>query len=361
MLLCSAYFLFSTIGKIPQQLDVKTWKGALGFGLLAMFVGIFMHLATQDTHAPVFTILVVACLTGWGLFEIYCYRYFGSNEFSIIKETIADHVQECNDLNRHIENLKNAYANIQSFDYGKGELRDNSNFNFKRSEWSKYSQNNRTHNCSASVLNNVRSQPVKYFCKYFDIQTSEEGLASIEGVLNAFAAAEQGKHLLINERDHIVGGIVDSVPWPIKTFARNRLLNKLGFSPVDLSDLYFPVYKFQYISSGGNSSAQFLFKLDLGNLERLIEYLGNLVKFRKSIQGQRSLMTTQLREQIKIRDNYSCKICHVSIEDEPNLLLEIDHIVPLSKGGVTSIDNLQTLCWKCNRSKGAKILSSLHS
>lgn len=44
-----------------------------------------------------------------------------------------------------------------------------------------------------------------------------------------------------------------------------------------------------------------------------------------------------------------------STADEKNLLLEIDHIKPLSKGGITAEDNLQTLCWKCNRTKGAKI------
>ncbi|HJB68761.1 MAG TPA: HNH endonuclease [Candidatus Fournierella excrementigallinarum] len=38
-------------------------------------------------------------------------------------------------------------------------------------------------------------------------------------------------------------------------------------------------------------------------------------------------------------------------------MLEIDHIIPVSKGGRTEEDNLQTLCWKCNRSKGDKIIS----
>ena len=47
--------------------------------------------------------------------------------------------------------------------------------------------------------------------------------------------------------------------------------------------------------------------------------------------------------------------CKNSTEKEPNLLLEIDHIVPLSKGGLTSRDNLQTLCWRCNRSKSDNI------
>ncbi|MFQ5431805.1 MAG: HNH endonuclease [Nitrospinota bacterium] len=31
--------------------------------------------------------------------------------------------------------------------------------------------------------------------------------------------------------------------------------------------------------------------------------------------------------------------------------LEVDHKVPISKGGSDSLDNLQTLCFKCNRGK----------
>ena len=66
-------------------------------------------------------------------------------------------------------------------------------------------------------------------------------------------------------------------------------------------------------------------------------------------------MTSSLREKIKIRDNYTCKNCGNSTDKEPNLLLEIDHIIPISKNGLTVEDNLQTLCWKCNRKKGSKI------
>ena len=65
-------------------------------------------------------------------------------------------------------------------------------------------------------------------------------------------------------------------------------------------------------------------------------------------------MTKSLRDLIKERDNFQCQSCGVSAHDTQNLLLEIDHIKPLSKGGITSEENLQTLCWKCNRSKGSK-------
>ena len=66
-------------------------------------------------------------------------------------------------------------------------------------------------------------------------------------------------------------------------------------------------------------------------------------------------MTPELRNKIKKRDNYTCQKCGVSVKDEPTLLLEVDHIIPISKGGKSVEENLQCLCWKCNRSKGTKI------
>ncbi|MBQ8327578.1 MAG: HNH endonuclease [Lachnospiraceae bacterium] len=67
-------------------------------------------------------------------------------------------------------------------------------------------------------------------------------------------------------------------------------------------------------------------------------------------------MTKKLRDFIKNRDNFTCCYCKNSTHAEPNLLLEIDHIIPVSKGGKTEENNLQTLCWKCNRSKSDKII-----
>ena len=61
-----------------------------------------------------------------------------------------------------------------------------------------------------------------------------------------------------------------------------------------------------------------------------------------------------LRQYILNRDNYTCKRCGVSKYSEPHLLLEVDHIIPVSKGGASVENNLQTLCWQCNRSKSNK-------
>ena len=303
-------------------------------------------------------VLLIIFLTVYFIFEAYCFSYFNSDQFETLNSSINAHVSNCNALNLHIDELKSSYANIKSSNYGQGELYDSSKYNFKREGWTNFIQSSRVHNCSASVLGNVKSQPLKYLCKYFDIKTTEDTLSNIEEVLNAFSAAEQGKMLLANERNSIVDGVKNLVPTLIFSFGKKTLIKKLGFEFIDLDDIYFPVYTFKYISSGGNSSASYDIKLNVQNLENLVSYLGDLVKFRKSAQGQRALMTTRLREEIKFRDDFSCQMCGISAKDTSNLLLEIDHIMPISRGGITSIENLQTLCWKCNRSKGAKFQNS---
>lgn len=51
------------------------------------------------------------------------------------------------------------------------------------------------------------------------------------------------------------------------------------------------------------------------------------------------------------RDKFKCKICSNSPAIDNDCELEIDHIIPFSKGGRTIDENLQTLCKKCNLKK----------
>jgi len=54
-----------------------------------------------------------------------------------------------------------------------------------------------------------------------------------------------------------------------------------------------------------------------------------------------------IRYQVLKRDRI-CKLCGAGPENGP---LQVDHIVPKSKGGSNDVDNLQILCAPCNRGK----------
>lgn len=301
-------------------------------------------------------LLILITVVCYLLLEIYVFVYLKGEKFSSIKESINNHIKNCNDLNYHIEELKNSYLDVQYLSYGRTTTDDTSNYNFKRREWNKIHRNNQVYNCSLTICRNAAIDPFKYLCKYFNIDIDEKTLNKFSEVLNNFSSAEEGKRLLVKERQEIIKGVTNEIPKIIVSFFNERLVKKLGFHQVDLSTSYFPHFTFQYVSSGGNSSLKSNIVFDIDNLNDFIQFISKKIDYLNSTQGQRSLMTSGLRTFIKKRDNYKCCTCRNGIVNEPNLLLEIDHILPISKGGLTNEENLQTLCWRCNRSKGSKII-----
>lgn len=59
----------------------------------------------------------------------------------------------------------------------------------------------------------------------------------------------------------------------------------------------------------------------------------------------------RLRFKVFARDHFKCCICGASPAKDSSVELHVDHIKPWSKGGETVLDNLQTLCSKCNLGK----------
>ena len=56
-----------------------------------------------------------------------------------------------------------------------------------------------------------------------------------------------------------------------------------------------------------------------------------------------------LRWEVFERDGFKCKSC------PSRSFLRADHVIPESKGGPTTIENLQTLCRSCNSRKGVRL------
>lgn len=59
----------------------------------------------------------------------------------------------------------------------------------------------------------------------------------------------------------------------------------------------------------------------------------------------------RLRFKVMLRDNFTCQHCGASPAKQLGVELHIDHIIPWSKGGETTLRNLQTLCSNCNLGK----------
>lgn len=182
---------------------------------------------------------------------------------------------------------------------------------------------------------------------------NEQGLSRVEGFSENLSRLENAIEN-INARELEITSSMN-LPWYIEGFYLKEFYREVGvhLPPIEIP---YPVYSFQYVSAGGNSAQQTDIRFDLETVDALTQWMSDRIKFRNSVTGQRALMTRSLRDQIKIRDNHTCQYCGLSVREEPNLLLEIDHIHPLSRGGLSTVENLQTLCWRCNRSKGAKIL-----
>jgi hypothetical protein len=72
------------------------------------------------------------------------------------------------------------------------------------------------------------------------------------------------------------------------------------------------------------------------------------VERQQNRKGSRSL-TNAMMEEVWARDEGKCVECG-AMQD-----IEFDHMVPFSKGGATSVDNLRLLCRPCNRSRGNRI------
>lgn len=89
--------------------------------------------------------------------------------------------------------------------------------------------------------------------------------------------------------------------------------------------------------------------------ETVLEYktrIEDAQKYKRSAQYQRRMMSDSLRYDVMKRDGFRCVLCGATAQD--GVKLHVDHIIPVSKGGKTTMSNLRTLCEQCNMGKRNK-------
>lgn len=67
-------------------------------------------------------------------------------------------------------------------------------------------------------------------------------------------------------------------------------------------------------------------------------------------------VSVRTRFEVFKRDEFTCLYCG---RKSPDVVLEVDHIVPVCEGGGDDVVNLRTSCWDCNRGKGGMALSEI--
>jgi hypothetical protein len=153
--------------------------------------------------------------------------------------------------------------------------------------------------------------------------------------------------------------------YTIRTKEFNEGCSVCGLSAKKMTNYYFRDYDGSYLVNGcfsniinfkGNIICQnciFNMAIDLLGYYGVENYLK---QFRydndkySSTRKLRKIITSKLRMEVHKKLGFKCLKCG-SEED-----IHLDHIIPDSKGGETSLDNLQPLCRKCNISKGIKII-----
>lgn len=101
------------------------------------------------------------------------------------------------------------------------------------------------------------------------------------------------------------------------------------------------VYTSVFTTNERDRYLDILIRLEI-HLRKLVPLHQRRIEFQKN--------RNPLFEQLVKRDGALCVSC------KANENLEVDHIVPVSRGGSDDLDNLQILCRSCNASKGNRLI-----
>lgn len=112
----------------------------------------------------------------------------------------------------------------------------------------------------------------------------------------------------------------------------------------------------QYNSPAGRNHYEKSIDMDILDLMDILNIIKDNDRYKQSEKykkkHERQLLTPGLRYDIMKRDGFRCVICGRTAED--GVKLHVDHIKPISKGGLTVPENLRTLCQDCNLGKSDK-------
>ena len=280
--------------------------------------------------------------------------YYESPEFEKIKGACRSLMDSQREFNEYINEKAQAISTLFGTRIVRNETVVDDEYNYIRPY--KKSITPFTAEVSSNVFASAENNPLEYVVKNFypSKERYPEQIQKLQTLVEELETLKEARQIIDNYKKDYQQYITD-VPSFVMENDEDGFYSRLGFANISESALTVE-YMFSYTSNGGFAKRTFTVPMTEETIVDLINMLQSKLTVSAFTKEQRALMTSKLRQHIKERDDYTCKICGNSTHKEPNLLLEIDHIVPISKGGTTVEKNLQTLCWKCNRSKSDKVI-----
>lgn len=282
-------------------------------------------------------------------------EYYDSPSFLKIKETCEVLMSSQREFNEYITEKVQSISKLFGTKVVRNETINEDEYSYIRPY--KKTITPFTAEVSATVFASAENNPLDYVVKNFypNKKMYPEQIQKLHLLLEELETLKEAKQIIENYKAEYQQYLGD-VPAFVMENDEAGFYSRLGFANIDESVLTVE-YKFSYTSGGGMAQRSFTVPMTEETIVELIRMLESKLTASAFAKEQRSLMTKKLRTFIKTRDNFTCCTCGNSTHAEPNLLLEIDHIIPVAKGGCTVEDNLQTLCWKCNRAKSDKIMA----
>ena len=287
-------------------------------------------------------------------------RYFASPEFQTHRQRTATLASEYNEIASYVHDI---------YTHGIYELGTSTNGMYSHlatvevqqpKTWKTLLQKKpeerhpHVYKASEQVVLEAERDPIGSLTKYFHIEADLQTLKDVQRLSDDIARLETAVDNVRRREDDMIAHI--NPPQFITKIYADEFWNKLNVCHVGLTVPY-PIYRFEYTSPGGKENRAVTVTLDTPTLDALSETLERKIRWAWPEGGKRTLMTAQLRQRIKERDNYTCQNpgCGNSIMRERILILEVVHKVPLSEGGNNEPDNLQTLCWRCVRGRNLRL------
>ncbi len=279
--------------------------------------------------------------------------YYASPDFLKIKDTCEVLMESQREFNQYIIEKLQSISMLFGSRVVRNQTIHDDEFNYIRP----YNKTVTpfTAELSKTVFGSAENDPLGYVIKNFypDKEMYPKLIINLHRLVAELETLKEAKSIIENQKleykEHL-----GCVPDYVMKYDESGFYSRIGFANISENVLNVE-YKFSYTSDGGKAQRTFTVPMTEDNIVELVKLLQKRLTLTDFTREQRAMMTKRLRDYIKDRDNFTCKVCGNSIYKEPNLLLEIDHIVPVSKGGCTEESNLQTLCWKCNRSKSDRI------